>query len=160
MSSGGKIPQSTLTIVGLATVILAVFGLWYNYSTLLLDYSLPLEQSSKTHDVTDFYPIFYTMSVICVVFYVLLLASGVQLIRKKPNWAFVLLAIVVLEIAYFLVVGWLWAHSLNGVSIAAASGVSSGGLMYQVYVVFPIWGPLLALWARRRILATVAAPDL
>jgi hypothetical protein len=99
------------------------------------------------------------MSVICVGFYMLLLASGVQLIRKKTNWAFVLLAIVVLEIAYFLVVGWLWAHPPNRVSIAAASGVSSGGLMYQIYVVFPIWGPLLALWARRRILATVAAPD-
>jgi hypothetical protein len=118
MSNGGKIPQGTLTIVGLATVVLAVLGLWYNYSTLLLDYSLPLQQSSKEHDVTDFYPIFYTMSVICVGFYMLLLASG------------------------------------------AASGVSSGGLMYQIYVVFPIWGPLLALWARRRILATVAAPDL
>jgi hypothetical protein len=71
MSSGRKIPQGTLTIVGLATVVLAVLGLWYNYSTLLLDYSSPLEQSSKKHDVTDFYPIFYTMSVICVVFYVL-----------------------------------------------------------------------------------------
>jgi hypothetical protein len=100
------------------------------------------------------------MSGICVALYVLLLTSGVQLIRNKPNWAFVLLAVVVLEIAYFLDVGWLWAHSPNAVSIAAASGVSSGGLMYQVYVVFPIWGPLLALWARRKILAAVAAPDL
>ena len=147
-------------IVGLATVIVAALGLWYNYSTLLLDYSLPLEQSGKTHDLTNFYPIFYTMSVICVGFYLLLLVSGVQLIRKKTNWAFVLLAVMTLEIAYFLVIGWLWARSPNGASIAAATGVSSRGLMYQVYVLFPIWAPSLALWARRRILERVAAPDL
>ena len=99
------------------------------------------------------------MSVICVVFYMLLFAAGVQLIRKKSNWAFVLLAIVVLEIAYFLVVGWLWAHSPHRASVAAASGVSSAGLMYQAYVVFPIWGPLLALWARQRILTTASVAD-
>jgi hypothetical protein len=137
-------------------VLLAMLGLWYNYSTLFLDYSLSLQDSGKEHDVQNFYPIFYTMSVTCIVFYLLLLASGVQLIRNKTGWAFVLLAVVVAEVLYFLFVGYLWAHSPARFSIAAATGVSSGGLTYQIYVLFPLWGPLLALWARRRILTTVA----
>jgi uncharacterized membrane protein YozB (DUF420 family) len=150
----GKIPRHTLTVVGVTTVVLAMLGLWYNYSTLFLDYSLPLEQSGKEHALQNFYPIFYRMSVICIVFYLILLASGVQLIRKKTGWVFVLLGVVVMEVLYFLFVGYLWAHSPSGFSVAAATGVSTGGLSYQVYVGFPVWGPLLALWARRRILTT------
>jgi hypothetical protein len=129
MSSTEKISQGTLTIVVLATVVLAILGLWHNYSTLLLDYSLSLEDLGKKADLSNFYRIFYTMSGICVILYVLLFASGVQLIRRKTSWALVLLTVVVFEIAYFLVIGWLWAHSPNAASIAAASGVSSAGLM-------------------------------
>ncbi len=155
-----QIPRYTLTVVGVTTVVFAMLGLWYNYSTLFLDYSLPLEQSGKEHDIQNFYPIFYTMSVICIVFYVILLASGVQLIRKKTGWAFVLSGVVAVEVLYFVFVGYLWAHSPSRFSIAAATGVSTGGLTYQIYVLFPVWGPLLALWARRRILTTVAVADL
>ena len=146
--------------VGSSAIIFAVVGLCYNYSTLIVDYSVKLEEIGKEADFTKFYVMFYRMSAICAVLYLLLLVTGVQLIRKKCNWAFVLLAVVVLEIIYVLAIGWLWAHSPNAASIAAASGISTGGLMYQVYVAFPIWGPSLTLWARRRMLVPVMVPDL
>ncbi len=139
-------------VVGVTAIVLAMLGLWYNYSTLFLDYSLLLEQPEKEHEFENFYPIFYTMSGICLGFYLILIASGVQLIRKKTGWAFVLLAVVLVELSYFVIVGYFWVHSPCRFSIAAASGVSSGGLMYQAAVVFPIWGPLSALWARERLL--------
>ena len=148
----GKLPQHTLTFVGGGSIIVAGLGLWFNYSTLVLADSFPLGQMIKEHDLKNFYPIFYTMSAICIAFYVILLACGVQLIRKKSGWGFVLLTVVVLELLYFTLVGWLWAYSPYRFSIGAATGISSGGLMYQAYVVFPIWAPLLSLWARRRMI--------
>lgn len=159
-STTRKIPQCALMVVGLTTIILAALGLWSNYSTLILDYSVTLEGFGQKADLSKFYVMFYRMSAICAVLYLLLLVTGVQLIRKKINWPFVLLAVVVLEVVYVLAVGWLWAHSPNAASIAAASGISSGGLMYQGYVAFPIWGPALTLWARHRMLAPVVSSDL
>jgi hypothetical protein len=130
----------------------AVRGILFNWYTLLADYSLKLTEFSKTHEMKGFYPIFYIMSAICVTFYLALMISGIQLIRKQTGWSFVLLGVVMVEFMYFMSLGALWANSPYNYTIGAASGISSGGLMYQVYTLFPLWGPLVALWARERII--------
>ena len=150
MSNHSKNPDRALVMVGLGSVVLAILGLWYNSTTLFADYTAVIDDLKNENDLSHFYRALYAMSAICVVFYVGLFISGIQLIRKKVIWVFVLSGVIALEIGYFLLVGWFWTNSTYGYSIAAATGVSNGGLMYQVFSLFPIWAPATALWARRK----------
>ncbi|HEY1269283.1 MAG TPA: hypothetical protein VGH16_18635 [Candidatus Binatia bacterium] len=153
MFSNKDLPRYALIIVGVASIYVAVRGIWFNWGTLFADYTSRLTtELIKTHDMSRFYPIFYIMSGICVTFYLVLIISGIQLIRKRTGWSFVLLGVVLGEFMYFMSVGALWANSTYNYTIGAATGISSGGLMYQVSTLFPVWAPLLALWAREKII--------
>lgn len=55
------------------------------------------------------------------------------------------------EIVYFFSLGMLWLAPSMGMSVAAATGVANGGLMAQFLILFPLWAPLLAFWARRHL---------
>ena len=92
------------------------------------------------------------MSGVCILFYLLLGITGIQLMRLRAQWAFVLVAIVIAEVAYWFSITPLSTIPKYGDSVPSALGVSSGGLMFQVFILFPIWAPLAALWARKRIL--------
>jgi hypothetical protein len=83
---------------------------------------------------------------------------GVQLVRGCGAWVRALLIIQILVVLDTFVPGVLWLHSRFGSSIAAASGIS-GGTIFQVLALFPIWGPLAGWWAARRVnrLAWVSA---
>ena len=136
--------------VGACSVVFGLLGLAYNSATLFADYSSSSLEMNDDVNPGQFYTAFYVMSGICVAFYVTLLIVAVQLIRGNYGWARVLLVIVVLEVLYYLSVGALWTSPHYGMSVAAASGVSSGGLSFQAFTLFPIWGPWVALWASRR----------
>jgi len=161
-----KAPTRTLIAVGIACLLMAAAGIWYNSEYLTVDYSETLETQSaenpeiKGDDLSDFYTVFYVLSGICISFYIILAITGIQLIRLKISWVFVLLGIVVAEVVYYIVLGRLWGLPQYGRSIAAATGVSSGGLVFQGLSLFPIWAPLAALWARNRIRKESEANDL
>ena len=56
------------------------------------------------------------------------------------------------EIVFFLILGMLWARSRHAMSIGAATGISSGGLMLQWFILFPVWAPIVVWLARQRLL--------
>ena len=87
-----------LRIVGASGVLLALIGFWYNVNTFSTDYAPLLAELADEGDVSHFNTAFLIMSGVCVVFFSILLMTGVQLLRLKTNWAFVLLAIMVLEV--------------------------------------------------------------
>lgn len=152
-----KRPYITLKIVGIVSLLVAVGGIWYNAQYLSGDYSGVLKKLTEDpdnigRDYSKFYPVFYTMSGICISFYILLAITGLQLIRVKSQWAYVLVAIVLAEVLYFFLITTFSYIPKYGDSVPAALGVSSGGLMFQILVLFPIWAPVAALWARRRLL--------
>lgn len=136
---------------------MAAAGIWYNSATLTVDYSglseeLNTEESEfGPYDLSYFYPIFYLLWSICITFYILLAITGIQLIRLKTGWVFALLGVVLVEVVYFLLLGRSWLMPEYGPSIGAATGISSGGLVFQWVSLFPIWAPLAAFWARNRI---------
>jgi len=147
-----KIPRRILVTVGVACLILSAAGIWYNSGYLLKDYSGMFEEyNTVAADLSYFYVALYVLSGICVTFYVLLAITGIQLIKLKTQWAFMLLSIIIAEVVYYIILGYMWQHPEYGFSIAAASGVSSGGLVFQVFILFPIWAPAAALWARNRL---------
>ncbi|MCH7813117.1 MAG: hypothetical protein IID40_03760 [Planctomycetes bacterium] len=64
--------------------------------------------------------------------------------------------VMIFEVVYFFGIAFfgialLWMTPGIGRSVAAASGISSGGLMFQFLPLFPLWGPLLARWAKGSI---------
>jgi hypothetical protein len=38
--------------------------------------------------------------------------------------------------------------------VAGATGVANGGMMAQFFILLPIWGPVVVLWARQRAVST------
>jgi len=146
-----KLADRALILAGGSSVILGLIGIGYNAVTLFLNYSPILQDLNAKVETPHFYTAFYVMSGICVALYMGLVVVGIQLLGKRPAWAFGLLAIVVLEVLYYLAIGAMWRSAEYGLSVAAATGVSSGGLSFQVFVLFPIWGPWIALWGRRQI---------
>jgi hypothetical protein len=136
-----------LVVVGVASLAVAVFGAWYNFSTFGA-VAADLQPDPKA---PYYHQAFYIMSGFCVAFYLALAAIGIQLIRGKTNvWGW-LLGVVILEVAYFVATSFLWLSPTLGVSVASATGVSSGGLMIQLITLFPVWAPLVAWLASRSL---------
>lgn len=136
---------------------MAAAGIWYNTLYLTAHYSeilsrLNAEGSQASGGESSlFYSVFYVLSGICIAFYVLLAITGIQLVRIKTGWVFVLIGVMIAELAYFPLLGSLWALPEYGRTVAAASTISSGGLAFQGISLFPIWGPFGAFWARKQI---------
>jgi hypothetical protein len=145
-----KLAYLALRVVGGSSIILGLLGLAYNSAMLSADYSSSFLDMNDDVNPRQFYRALYVMSGICVAFYVALIAIGVQLVRKNSGWVKGLLGIIIVEVCYYLTIGILWTSPQYGMSVAAASGVSSGGLSFQAFTLFPIWGPWVAFWASRR----------
>jgi len=130
-----------------------LFGFLYNAQSLAVAFSGGFtDYLASQQDLAYFYPAFYLMSGVCIAFYSLLLTFGVCFVRLQLWCASLLAILLALELMYFLSIGVLWA-ALGEVamSVAAATGVANGGLMAQFIILFPLWGPVAAIWSRRRL---------
>jgi hypothetical protein len=132
----------------------AAFGLWYNAMTFSTIYSDVAIESNVTEPTPFFRQAFYVMSAICVACYLALAWCGVQFLRLSTMWWWLFAVIGTVELLFLPVVGRLWLHPEWGMSIGAASGVASGGLVPQLLVLFPIWGPFAVWFARRSLRPT------
>ncbi len=132
-----------LKIVGWASVALSAVGLWYHATCVSADYS-------RAPRPPYFFQAWYTMAGINIVLLIAGIALGIGLIRGLAKWVtpFVVLQLAVVLDAF--IPGALWLHPRFGPSIAAASGIS-GGTIFQVVVLLPIWGSIAAIWAARRL---------
>ena len=146
-----KIPKGVLVTVGVCSTALALLGLWYNLHTLLVSLSGTFSDLVERHDIPHFYTAFYTMSAICIVCYAILLFCGVQFVRSRTGVFPLFVGVLVFEVAYFFSVAMMWMVPGVGMSVGAATGVANGGLMFQAVVLFPLWAPFLAGWARKRV---------
>ncbi len=142
-----SLARAALIGVGVVSIVLSILGLIYNFGTLGADFSGLHQQV----DAPFFYSAFYIMSAICILCYFALLYIGVQFIRGKTNVVRLLILVLVFEILYSFAIGSLWLLPDYGMSIAAATGVANGGLMFQAFVLFPLWAPLVAFVASRSL---------
>jgi len=157
-----KKAKVVLIIIGIVSIVLGCFGLWYNSQTLFSVLSNP--NAFEEEDTPYFYQSFYTMSALCICCYIGLITSGIQFIRLKTNLLILFIGILIFEFLYFFSIGTLWLSPRIGMSIAAATGVANGGLAPQIFTLFPIWASILAIWATRKIskkptLATEVVPE-
>jgi len=146
-------PRRTLVAVGAVSVLLAGLGLYYNAVALSDAYPMVVarQKAGGPNDLAFFFRALYTISGICVVCGGLLAVSGLQLMRGRPRWVWLLTAVATVEVALFLSVPMLWRSPVLGPSVRAATGPSMGGLAIPLVVLFPLWAPVLGHWARRRL---------
>lgn len=140
-----KIAKGFIIMVGVVTIAMAGFGIWYNFR------SLSASSSDFFHDesIPYFYQAFYIMSVICIACYIALLICGVQFVRLRTGLVKFFVSIIIFEIVYVFSIGITWLLPTVGMSIAAASGVANGGLMIQAISLFFLWAPIIAIWATK-----------
>ena len=132
-----------LKVVGGSSVALGVIGLWYHLTYLTADYS-------GRKNPPYFFQAWYTMAAVNIALLVAGILVGLQLLRGQARWIRTFVILEVLVILDTFVPGALWLNPRFGSSIAAASGIA-GGTIFQVIILFPIWGSLAGLWAARRL---------
>jgi hypothetical protein len=142
-----SLPNALLRCIGIASILLAAFGLLYNAMFILPEFFLGFEKQANPY----FYPAFYTMSAICVACYVLLLTLGIQFVRLNVSNLGLFVFLFLFEIIYIKVVFILWSQPTIGMSVAEATGVANGGLVPQGWTLFPIWAVPTLLWARHKL---------
>jgi hypothetical protein len=145
------IPKALMVVTAVVALLAALLGLWYNGTTMLIAIRGGFSKTIKEPGLSHFYPAFYTMSAICVVCYLLLLACGIALLRSRVRWSQLLTGVLIFEVVYVFVVAALWMAPTIGRSVAAATGLANGGLMAQFIILFPLWAPLALWWAGRRL---------
>jgi len=143
-----------LRTIGALALLAAAFGLWYNAVTFSTVYSDASIESTVAEPIPYFRQAFYLMSAICILCFVALAWCGVQFLRLSSIWWWLFALIGVVEVLFVPIVGRLWLHSELGMSIGAASGLASGGLVPQLIVLFPIWAPLVVWFAHKSLRAS------
>jgi hypothetical protein len=100
-----------------------------------------------------FKPIFFIMSLVCVACYIVLLIIGIEFVRLKRRFRHIFAGLLIFEVAYFISISILWIFPVRNfsMSVASATGVANGGLMFQFITLFPLWAPILVTWAYKRI---------
>jgi len=146
MTEAGKIPVSAwiIRISGALAVVAALLGLAYNATTLFF-----FPDIRQSDDPPSFGVAFFALSFLCITLYCILFVCGIQLLRLRVNWWWVLAIVCAAELVLRTAVRAAWQHPEWGQSIAMATGISMGGMMAQVVVYFPWWGPVLVFLAVR-----------
>jgi hypothetical protein len=144
--------KTSLITLGVVSIVCAVLGLLYNTGTAYAGFSGAFAKIIKEYRLLYFYQAFYAMSAICVAFYILLLLCGIYFLKLQNKFTYLFMGVMVAEVLYFLFLRFMVSNFADDYahSIAAAAGVANGGLMAQYFILFPIWGGILALWIARK----------
>jgi hypothetical protein len=138
-------PRRMLNITPIVTMLCCLGGIWYNASSLKAAWSHKFDDVQFEQETPYFYHAFYIMSFACVLFYIVLIALSIEILRGVELASTLLCIVLSLEVVYFFVSAAMWTHPNYGSSIAAAFGVANGGLLFQFATLLPLWAPIV-LW--------------
>jgi hypothetical protein len=136
-----------LRVVALVALLAAPYGVYYTLSHLAVTYSEP-----PGEDTPYFLEAYYSMVTVCLIFYALLAFFGMQFWRLNTRLRFWFLSLLIIEVAYVFLLGFLWGLEDQEIamSIAAATGVANGGLVAQGITLFPIWAGIIVFLAHSK----------
>jgi hypothetical protein len=113
-----------------------------NYGLALQEYSVPY-----------FYPAFYLMQTITIVFCLLLVYCGFDLVTLRLAHTKMFVRLFIFQLVYLPFVGGvLWNLPSVNASVAAAS-TATNGMFPSLILLLPLWTPFVILWARRKMRA-------
>lgn len=145
MAALEEIPRGVLRGTGLAATLLALLGLSYNAASVVGVVFLSTESPS-----TPYFSVAYVlMSAVCTAMFALVLVAGIDLLRGRARHRWMLVFVCLTGVAYFFLIRFMWMlpnESLAS-SVAEATGLANGGIMFFYMTLFPFWAPILVLTA-------------
>ena len=136
--------------VGVVAIVTASLGLLYNAMMINSAIQGAFAPMNAQDDLPYFYHALFIMSAICIACYLILVVCGISLIRSRLDSSRLVTLVLLFEVGYLFAIGTLWLEPTIGHSVAAATGVANGGMVIQMIILLPLWGPLLLWWANRR----------
>ena len=146
-----QIASLVLRLVGSAAVLFAAFGLWYSVGACLAYSSGTFDRLPEIQPNLYFDTIFLALSIFCMGCFVILAFCGIQFLRLSVLWLWLFIAVTLAEVLLVFIVGSLWISPQYGLSTAAVTGVSMGGLFPQLFVLFPLWAPVAVWFAKKSL---------
>jgi hypothetical protein len=140
------ISRVSVIVTAVTTIICCLIGLLYNYNTIAIIRTGAFERLPQE---PHFYPAFYTMSAICIVFNLVLICFSMDFLRGFFRCLKSFTIVMVFKVINFFAIGAFWLHPTLGRSVASATGVANGGLMAQFLILLPLWAPLVLFIAQR-----------
>jgi hypothetical protein len=145
------VARIALRTVGVVVLACAAFGLLYNGVSFYAVTTGALETVQNEKPMPYLYQAFYVLSAVCVACYIALAVCGVQFLRLSTSLIWLFVGVLAVEIIMWFATGRLWLHPNYGLSVAAATGISQGGLVPQFFILLPLWAPVLVWLARRSL---------
>lgn len=122
--------------------ICAGLGLLYNAVSIAVSFADAFQDHVESTQISHYFPVFYTMSGICVFCYLAIIASSIGLALGSASAARVLGLILVFEIIYTFMIPMLCGHLAIGKAVNSSLGVANGGLSIQFILLLPIVVPI------------------
>jgi hypothetical protein len=132
-------------------LVCAGFGLLYNGASFYAVTSGALDTVQNQEPMPYVYQAFYVLSALCVACYIALAVCGIQFLRLSTSLIWLFVGVFVIEAIMWFATGRLWLHPTYGPSVAAATGISQGGLVPQFFTLLPLWAPVVVWLARRSL---------
>ncbi len=139
-----------IRFVGMACVLMAGGGFFYNYKSYFSSRSEPFDPNIPYFKIS-----YYSMLAVCLAFYTALLVFGVQFLFLITKYKDIFIVLLATEVLYFIIIRMLWRIKNDSIarSISAATGIANGGLLLQLISGFLLWAPILVIWGHRRFAA-------
>jgi hypothetical protein len=142
------ISRSIALLTGAASALVGVAGLVRTSPMALFRLRGGFEQVVAAQKFSNFYVSFDLMSLACALFNLALVVAGIGLVLGKTWSSRMIVWTVGFEVIYILGVGALWMTHSVSTGFAAATGVGNVGLNPQLYILFPIWSPIVLIWGQ------------
>jgi hypothetical protein len=142
-----KLSRLAAVGVGLVGLITGLAGLVSSGISLAAALRNIPAESGPAGATDHFHPAFYGMLAVTSACCLAVVICSIDLLCLRLRWSRILSVVLLFEILYYLVTPFLWLMPSGGSSWAAAFGGAYGGLMIQLYVLFPCWAPFVLLWA-------------
>jgi hypothetical protein len=146
-----NIARIALRVVGLAVLVCAGLGLLYNSASFYAVATGALDTVQTEKPMPYLYQAFYVLSAVCVACYIALAICGIQFLRLSTSLIWLLVGVFIVEAIMWFATGRFWSHPTYGHSVAAATGISQGGLVPQFFILLPLWAPVVVWLARRSL---------
>lgn len=129
-----------LKTVGAAAVLFALLGLWHSAATLAQEAAGRFAPA----DEVLFRRILYPLTWCCVAGYIWQAEMGLRFLRGEKGALLRFTGLLVGQTLFFFGLhAACLLPALRG-DAAAAAGLATGGLLFQLLLLFPVWGPILA----------------
>jgi hypothetical protein len=143
--------KALIVSIGIVAILTGSLGIRYVVPSIQHALNGAFDDLVMKDGIRYFYPVFFISAGFCIACYIAMIGCGIALLRFRLRWAGLLIGVLIFEFVRWIVMAGMMTNPSIGPAIAAASGVATGGDMYQFFVLFPLWAPIALWWSKRQL---------